>query len=61
MERWLAAELSMGDYTSPRMTAQQLSLMLNGLLLMQLVHRQPTYAEAVLAMLPTILASGRAV
>ncbi len=33
--------------------------MLNGLLMMQLVHRDPAYAEATMAMLPVVLASGR--
>jgi len=61
MEQWLEAELSMGDYSAPSLTARQLVLLFNGLLMMQLVHRHPAYAEATMAMLPTVLASGRAV
>lgn len=59
MEQWLESELSMGSYSAPGLTARQLALMLNGLLMMQLVHRDPAYAEATMAMLPVVLASGR--
>lgn len=59
MEQWLEAELSMGDYSAPGLTARQLTLLFNGLLMMQLVHRNPAYAEATMAMLPVVLASGR--
>lgn len=59
MERWLEAELSRGDYVTPGLLAKQLAILLNGLLVMQLVHRTPCYGAAVLCMLPDLLASAR--
>lgn len=59
MERWLEAELSKGDYVTPGLLAKQLAILLNGLLVMQLVHRTPCYGAAVLCMLPDLLASAR--
>lgn len=59
MERWLTAELERGDYLAPEMVAKQLVLLLNGLLVMQFVHRSDAYSAATQAMLPGILASGR--
>lgn len=59
MERWLEAELSRGDYVTPGLLAKQLAILLNGLLVMQLVHRTPCYGAAVLCMLPDLLTSAR--
>lgn len=59
MERRLEAELSKGDYVTPGLLAKQLAIMVNGLLVMQLVHRAPCYGAAVLCMLPDLLAAGR--
>lgn len=59
MEHWLAWELGKGDYTAPSLVAKQLVVLLNGMLVMQLVHRDGSYGAAVLCMLPDILASGR--
>lgn len=60
MERWLEAELAQGPYRKPGLLARQLVVMLNGLLIMQLVHRSPAYGSAVLCMLSAVLESGRA-
>lgn len=59
MERWLESELARGSYAAPGLTARQLVILINGMLLMQLVHRDDSYSSAVLAMLPAILASAR--
>lgn len=59
LERWLVSELSRGDYVAPVLTARQLVVLINGLLVMQLVHRTPCYGAAVLCMLPDLLAAGR--
>lgn len=59
MERWLESELSRGDYATPGLLAKQLAILLNGLLVMQLVHRTPCYGAAVLCMLPDLLTSAR--
>lgn len=59
MERWLAAELSRGEYVAPALLAKQLTILINGLLVVQLVHRTPCYGAAVLCMLPDLLAAGR--
>ena len=59
LEGWIAEELGRGDYASPSLVAKQLVVVLNGLLVMQLVHHDSAYSAAVLCMLPEILASGR--
>lgn len=59
MERWLEAELHGGSYAAPALVAKQLVTLIHGMLLMQLVHRNDSYSDAVLAMLPAILASNR--
>jgi AcrR family transcriptional regulator len=59
LEHWLAEELAQGDYAAPSLVAKQLVVLLNGLLITQLVHRDRAYSAAVLCMLPDILASGR--
>lgn len=59
MEDWLAAELAGGDYANPVQLARQLVILLNGLMVMQLVHRNGDYRAAVLCMLPDLLAAGR--
>lgn len=59
LERLLEAELSKGNYVSPALVAKQLLVLLNGLLIMRLVHRSNNHGAAVLCMLPDILASGR--
>ena len=59
MERWLEGELAGGNYASPALVAKQLVILINGMLLMQLVHRDGSYSAAVLAMLPAFLASAR--
>lgn len=59
MERWLEAELGRGSYAQPALAAKQLVILINGMLLMHLVHRDESYSAAVLAMLPAFLASAR--
>lgn len=59
MERWLEAELNRGSYAAPALVARQLVTLIQGMLLMQLVHRDESYSAAVLAMLPAFLASNR--
>lgn len=61
MERWLEEELSRGPYARPGLLARQLVVMLNGLLIMQLVHRSPAYSAAVLSLLSEVLAAARGV
>ena len=60
MERWLEAELNSGDFVAPGLLAKQLVILINGLLVMQLVHRDGSYSAAVLCMLPSILAAEKA-
>jgi AcrR family transcriptional regulator len=59
LEHWLAEELAQGDYAAPSLLAKQLVVLLNGLLITQLVHRDKAYSASVLCLLPDILASGR--
>lgn len=60
MERWFEDELARGPYARPGLLARQLVVMLNGLLIMQLVHRSPDYGTAVLSLLSEVLAAARA-
>lgn len=60
MERWLETELARGPFPRPGLLARQLVVMLNGLLIMQLVHRSPDYGVAVLSLLGEVLAAARA-
>ena len=59
MEQWFESELSRGAYADATLIARQLTLLVNGLLIMQLVHRQPDYGAAVLSLLPGLLAAPR--
>lgn len=59
MEEWFERELSRDGHADPALIARQLALLVNGLLIMQLVHRTPDYGVAVLGLLPRLLASPR--
>lgn len=56
-EKWFEDELRRGDYASPALLATQLTIMTTGLFQLQLVYRSPRLGEAVLGMIPTLLAS----
>lgn len=55
MEQWLADELRRAHHASPARVARQLAILINGLLISQLVHRDAAYGEAAMATLPLIL------
>jgi AcrR family transcriptional regulator len=57
-EIWFQSELERGNYTSPPLLAEQLVVILTGLLQLQVVHRSPRHGLAVLDMLPSILRAG---
>lgn len=59
MEAWFEQELRTGGYPAPTVTARQISVLIKGLLVMQLVHRRRAHGEAALDMLPVVLAAGR--
>ena len=59
LERRLAGELACGGFADAAGLARQLSLLVNGLLVMQLVHRNPAYGEAALSMAREMLISGQ--
>lgn len=57
LEFWLEGELDRGGFADAAGVAQQLSVLVNGLLVMQLVHRNSVYGETVLSMVRGVLAS----
>lgn len=57
-ELWFQSELERGNYTSPPVLAEQLVVVLTGLLQLQVVHRSRRHGLAVLDMLPSILRAG---
>jgi AcrR family transcriptional regulator len=57
LESWLEEELRDGGHGNPALVARQLALLVNGMLMTQLIHRNPSYTEAALAMLPPILSA----
>ena len=57
-EKWFEDELRRGDYASPALLATQLTIVMTGLFQLQLVYRSPRLGEAVLGMIPTLLATG---
>ena len=59
LEHWLAGELTCGGFADAAGLARQLALLVNGLLVMQLVHRNEAYAEAALSMARDMLLSGQ--
>ncbi|PZF76878.1 hypothetical protein DK847_10455 [Aestuariivirga litoralis] len=54
-ELWLADELRRARHASPARAARQLAILINGLIISQMVHRDAAYGEAALAALPLIL------
>lgn len=58
-EKWFESELSRGSYLSPAQLATQLTIVMTGLFQLQLVHRSPHLGEAVLSMIPRLLAANR--
>lgn len=58
-EKWFETELRKGDFVSPALLAAQLTIVMTGLFQLQLVHRSPRLGQAVLAMIPPLLAAGR--
>lgn len=59
MERWFETELQRDGYASPGLVARHLLVTAKGLLVAQLVHRSPRYGEAVLTLIPVLLAHAR--
>lgn len=57
-ETWLGAELGKGNCAAPGLVARQLIIALNGLVIMQLVHREPSFGEALMQMATTLLSAG---
>ncbi|MFO1133379.1 MAG: TetR/AcrR family transcriptional regulator [Hyphomicrobiales bacterium] len=58
-EKWFEEELVRGKFTSPSELATQLTIIMTGLFQLQLVHRAPYLGEAVLSLIPRLLASSR--
>jgi AcrR family transcriptional regulator len=59
LEFWLEGELARGGFANAAGLARQLTLLVNGLLVMQLVHRNAVYGETALSMVRDVLVSGR--
>lgn len=59
LEHWLEGELARGGFADPAGMARQLSVLVNGLLIMQLVHRNAVYGETVLSMVRELLVSAQ--
>ena len=59
LEHWLESELTRGGFADATGLARQLSLLVSGLLVMQLVHRNAVYGEAALSMAHDMLVSGQ--
>lgn len=57
-EEWFERELRKGDFAAPALIATQLTIVMTGLFQLQLVDRSPRLGEAVLAMIPQLLAAG---
>lgn len=58
-EKWFEQELLRGQFASPSELATQLTIILTGLFQLQLVQRAPYLGEAVLNLLPRLLALSR--
>lgn len=58
-ERWFEQKLLRGDFASPSELATQLTIIMTGLFQLQLVHRADYLGDAVLSLIPRLLASSR--
>jgi AcrR family transcriptional regulator len=56
---WFEAEFRRHGYSSPSMRAEELIILLSGLLVRQLVDPSPLHGNAIRRMLPSVLASGQ--
>jgi AcrR family transcriptional regulator len=54
-KRWFERELVNGHFKSPDLLAEQLTIIMTGLLQMQLIQRSPAPGEAVLYLIPLLL------
>lgn len=59
LEHWLEGELTRGGFADAASMARQFSVLISGLLVMQLVHRNAVYGEAALSMVREMLVSGK--
>ena len=61
MQGWLEAELSRGKFVAPATLARHLMIIINGLIITQLVHRDASYGDDALGMIATLLAAARGI
>ena len=55
------AELSRGKFVAPATLARHLMIIINGLIITQLVHRDASYGDDALGMIATLLAAARGI
>lgn len=59
MEAWFSDELRVAGYERTDAIARRLVVLVNGLFIVQLVHRNEAYARDVIRLLPALFANGR--
>lgn len=58
-KNWFERELNKGHFGSPKIIAEQLTIIMTGLFQMQLIEMSQAPGEAVLALIPLLLAASR--
>lgn len=61
LAEWLGTELARSGLRTPQLLARQLLLAINGLMIMQLVHRDASSGDAFLQLTASLLAGAKAV